>query len=60
MAGQEDTAVSHLYESQFIPGNYLSQYYSAVDEEERFFLSQLHHFFLDFKEEKGRRWQVSI
>ena len=55
MAGLED-----LYESQFVPGNYVSQYYSAVDEEERFFLSQLHHFFLELQEEKGRRRQVSI
>ena len=56
MAGQEDTtAVSDLYQSQFSPANYISQYYSAVDEEERFFLSQLHQFFLDLKEEKGRR-----
>ena len=55
MAGLED-----LYESQFIPGNYVAQYYSAVDEEERFFLSQLHHFFLELQEEKGRRRQFSI
>ena len=56
MARQEDiTAVSHFYQSQFSPANYISQYYSTVDEEERFFLSQLHQFFLDLKEEKGRR-----
>ena len=56
MARQEDiTAVSHFYQSQFSPANYISQYYSTVDEEERFFLSQLHQFFLDIKEEKGRR-----
>ena len=55
MTGEEDTTVSHLYESQFNPGNYKSQYYSAVDEEEKFFLSQLHHFFLGLKDEKGKR-----
>ena len=60
MTGEEDTTVSHLYESQFKPGNYKSQYYSAVDEEERFFLSQLHHFFLGLKDEKGKGWQVSV
>ena len=53
MAGEEDRTVSRLYEAQFIPENYISQYYSDVDEEEQFFLSQLHHFFLELKEEKG-------
>ena len=53
MAGEEDRTVSQLYEAQFVPENYISQYYTAVDEEEQFFLSQLHQFFQELKEEKG-------
>ena len=55
MTGQEESrAVSDLYQSQFSPARYISQYYSVLDEEERFFLSQLHQFFLELEEEKGR------
>ena len=60
MARQEDRTVSHLYESQFNPESYISQYYSAVDEEEQFFLSQLHHFFLELKEEEESRPRVVL
>ena len=59
MSTQEDItgSVSHLYHSQFVPERYLAQYYCAVDEEEKFFLSQLHNFFVELGIKQGNSMQ---
>ena len=60
MASEERSprAVTDLYRSEFVPSSYLSQYYSHVDQEEQFFLSQLHNFFRKFGESEGRKYSV--
>ena len=45
LEGTED--VRSLYNRQFHPVEYMKQYYSEIDPEEGFFLTQLHHFFQD-------------
>merc|ERR1712218_165222 len=45
LVGTED--VRSLYNRQFHPVEYMKQYYSEIDPEEGFFLTQLHHFFQD-------------
>ena len=51
----DNSALSHLYRTQFVPESYVSQYYSALDHEEKFFLSQLHRFFEKLGKDEGKQ-----
>ena len=42
---EQASSVRELYSQHFLAAAYLSQYYSQIDCEEGFFLTQLHNFF---------------
>ena len=61
MATEDDSsALSHLYRSQFVPESYVSQYYSDLDQEEKFFLSHLHRFFETLGNDKGKQQLINF
>ena len=42
---EEDSTVEKLYQHYFSPQTYVSEFYSEIDSEEDFFLSNIHEFF---------------
>ena len=48
------TMTTNIYKTQFQPQQYICQYYSNVDQEEKFFLTQLHELFSSFQSSSWR------